>query len=282
MFGTFGFLQWSRHAYLASQASEQRQFVKARIDAAIIYGMGCDEWYHSDRLKPCIFGSGNARHTAVLMGDSIAGQWFPAAADLFSSGDWRLVVLTKSSCPMVDEPYFYPQIGREYTECASWRAAALKEVARLRPDVVLISSLAGYGFSPKQWAVGSAEVMESLSDNAGRVYVLRSTPHLPFNGPDCLAEHARRPEWLKLGPGCSIVVQDKQADLVYKALQQAAASFPNVQTLDMTDVICPNGTCNASHNGVIVFRDSVHMTASFAVSLALWLEQRTQEKLHNL
>jgi hypothetical protein len=37
--------------------------------------------------------------------------------------------------------------------------------------------------------------------------------------------------------------------------------------LDMNDLICPGGTCSAERQGEVVFRDSQHMTGSFAASL---------------
>ena len=271
---SLGFLRWNGKAYWASRTLAQQQFLKAQSDAPIIYGMDCDEWYHSGRLTPCVFGPSDPSHTAVLVGDSIAAQWFPAVAALFVGPDWRLIVLTKSACPMVDEPYFYARIGREYTECASWRAAALKEIERVHPDVVLMSSVAAYDFTAQQWIDGSAKVMQRLSAAAGKVYVLRSTPRMPFNGPDCLAEHLERPAWLEIGPGCKFRSSDEQSDLVYTSLQRAAESFHNVQALDVTDLICPLGICSAERGGVIVFRDSGHMTATFVASLAPDLGRR--------
>ena len=47
---------------------------------------------------------------------------------LFRAPTWRIVVLTKSSCPMVDEDYFYPRIGQIYTVCNEWRDAVLEEL----------------------------------------------------------------------------------------------------------------------------------------------------------
>lgn len=128
----------------------QQRYAKARVDAPIIYAMGCDDWYHSDRVRACVFGPADARHTAVLMGDSVGAQWFPAIAAIFNRPDWRLVVLTKSSCPMVDEPIFYPRIGREYTECATWRNRALQQVAAARPDVVILGSVQTADFTQTQ------------------------------------------------------------------------------------------------------------------------------------
>ena len=264
---SFGFLHWNGKAFWESQSKTQLEFVNAQADAPIIYGMDCDEWYHSDRLTPCVFGPAKSAHTAVLLGDSIAGQWFPTAAALFVGADWRLVVLTKSSCPMVDQPLFYPRIGREYTECGVWRKAALQKIAELKPDVVLMSSASTYAFTQAQWIEGSASVIQKISLVSSHVFVIRATPTLPFDGPDCLARYAARPEWLRFGSGCSAAI-NLSSNQVYAWLRQAAGHFDNVQTVDIGDLVCQGGICSAKRDGMVVFRDSQHMTASFAASLA--------------
>lgn len=271
-------LRWNVHADKEMHSPAVARYIMAHGDAPIIYRMGCDDWYHSDRVKVCAFGSADARHTAVLIGDSHAGQWFPAAQEVFDRPGWRLVVLTKSACPMVDEPFFYPRIGREYKVCASWRRQALREVAALKPDVVLMTS-ASYRFSREQWVDGTADVLRSLSPAAGHVYILRDTPSLPFDGPGCLAEHLGRPAWLGLRDTCSAPAANVFASKVYRWIASAAKRFPNVTVLDMDGSICPDGRCRAEMKGMVVFRDSQHMTASFAASLGSALAAKLDKEV---
>lgn len=271
-----GSVQWFAYAADMAHRPEQQRIALSRGDAPIIYPMGCDDWYNSDRIKPCTFGDEHAEHTALLLGDSIAGQWVPALTELFVRPGWRLVVLTKSSCPMVDHPYFYSRIGRIYTECDTWRRSLLNTVGLLKPDVVFISSSDSPSFTDEQWRVGSWHVMQPLSKVAGQVYVLRATPHLPFDGPDCLAEHALRPKWLRGDHDCSAVLDDARSGHIYDQLRQAASGFDNVHVVDMDDAICPGEICRANKGDEIIFRDSQHMTATFAASLAKTLSGKLQ------
>lgn len=266
-------LRWYATADTRMHSPTFQRYARAHGDAPIIYAMGCDDWYHSDRVHVCAFGAANAPHTAVLMGDSHAGQWFPAVAAAFERPGWRLLVLTKSSCPMVDAPIFYARIGREYTECATWRKAALAEVAALRPDVLLLGSTQ-YDFSENQWIEGTRRVLKVVSPAAGRVYLLRDTPHLPFDGPDCLAEHAGRPAWLARASTCSAPADDAMADRVAQWLDRATASFTNVRMLDLGPLVCPGRECRAEQQGLVVFRDAQHLTGSFAASLGPALAQK--------
>jgi peptidoglycan/LPS O-acetylase OafA/YrhL len=271
-------IRWYNQASEQLRSPEQQRYARAHGDAPVIYGMGCDDWYHSDRVLTCMFGPTNATHTAVLLGDSIAGQWFPAVAKVFDKPGWRLLVMTKSSCPMVDEPFFYPRIGREYTECSTWRRRSLEQIAAIKPDVVLLGTVSTDDFTQAQWVDGTTKVLEAITASSGHIYVLRATPHLPFDGPDCLAEHSGRPAWLGFGRACSASSTDEHADLVYQWLQQASRHFDNVKTVDMNDLVCPNGTCVAEQNGQIAFRDSQHMTATFAASLGPALGDRLDLK----
>ncbi len=268
-------LHWYNQATDLERSPQYQRFASAHADAPVIYRMGCDDWYFSDELRICGFGAKDASHTAVLLGDSIAGQWFPAIARVYDRPDWRLMVITKSSCPMVDEPIFYQRIGRMYVECATWRQRAVKYLAAIKPEAVIMGSVSTYAYTAQQWVEGTNRVLAPLATASGHVYVLRSTPHLPFSGPDCLASHQGRPRWLALLGACSAPAGHNN-EAVYGWLQQASRPYPNVSVIDLNDSICPGGICEARRNGVIVFRDAQHMTANFAGSLSQVLASKLE------
>lgn len=255
---------------------QQKRYLVARYDLPVIYAMGCDDWFHSAGVRICAFGAKDARHTAVLMGDSVGAQWFPAVAGVFDKPGWRLLVLTKSSCPMVDEPLFYPRIGREYVECAAWRRSALQALTVLKPDVVILGSTSTYGFSKKQWLDGTARVLNVISSSAGHIYLLRATPEMPFDGPACLADRSWLPGFLARQNPCHAPAFSQQNTNVYGWLQQVAHRYGNVTTIDMDDLVCPGGECDAERQGMVVFRDTQHLTATFVQSLTPALADRLQ------
>src|SRR5207244_630513 len=151
----------------------------------------------------CLYGDVGAPHTAVVLGDSIGMQWFPAFQDIFARPGWRLIALTKSSCPMVDQEYFSERLGVVYRECTQWRAAVLGMLARMRPDARFLS-------------------------------------------PECRGA---------VDPGLAVFTS---------YLRQAVQSAPNAALLDLTDLACPAGSCEArAASGLVVFRDNQHLTATF-------------------
>lgn len=266
-------LRWHNHATDRLKDPDQVPFQAIRYDAPAIYTMPCDDWYYSAEVKPCVFGSENAPHTAIAMGDSIGLQWFPAFADIFGSPDWRLIVLTKSSCAMVDAPYFYPRLGRYFTECSQWRQDALSFVARIKPDIVILGSSEGYDYTREDWLNGTTSVLESIADFSTRIVILRPTPVLPFDGPSCLAPRSWLHASLFGGSRCVAPAYNPRSDAIFASLQRAASRFSNVAVVDMTDAVCPSGVCHAELDGRIVFRDSRHLSAKFAESLSGTLRQ---------
>lgn len=259
----------------------QRRYSAAQWNSPIIYGKGCDDWYHSAKLVVCSFGPVDAAHTAVALGDSVALQWFPAIRKIFSRPGWRLKVITKSACPMVAKPIFYPRIGREYTECSKWRKRALKRIATINPDIVIVGSAYDYHYSKQQWISGTRAILKQLSADAQRVYLMRPTPILPFNGLACLAPRSWLYRWLKAAK-CTSPAHSPRFNRVYAWLQDAARPFPDVKLIDMTGAVCPHDQCRAQINGMIVFRDNQHMTATFAKSLAPELAKRLAPGLRTI
>ncbi len=266
-------LRWHTAAQARMKEPTQLRFVAAHFDAPVIYRMDCDDWYHSSRVQICAFGDPHAKHTAVAVGDSVALQWFPAYARVFDKPDWRLLVITKSSCPMVDVPIFYPRIGREYTECSQWRSATLHKIAALKPDIVIMGSTFTYDYTQSQWINGTKRVLNELAPAAGELYVMRSSPTLPFDGPACVAPRSWLYAAIKGPTLCTTAAHTIQGDNVFSWLRTAASGFHNVHLVDMTSAICPDATCRAEIDGEVVFRDDQHMTATFAASLAPELAQ---------
>lgn len=267
LFANVGAIRWYDSVSAWLDAPAQQQLTAAREDAPSIYRMGCDTWYHSARVNVCGFGKSDARHTAVLMGDSVGAQWFPALHRAFDKQGWRLLVITKSSCPMVDARMFYPLIGREYSVCDTWRRRALAYVRTIKPDVLLLGSTAIYPFSRTQWINGTRDVLDHVVPYAGQIDMIRSTPHLEFDGPGCLLQH----RWLRqlhLGTTCESSAKNGVNSRVWRWIGKAVSGFPNVRMLDMNRYVCPRGSCSARQHGIVVFRDSQHITATFARSLA--------------
>jgi peptidoglycan/LPS O-acetylase OafA/YrhL len=258
-------LAWSALAGGASRGPEQRRFTEAGDDLPAVYASGCHADFYAVEADGCVSGAARATRTAVLLGDSHAAQWHPALDTLARAHGWRLVSLTKSDCPAVDVPVYSAFVGRTYTECAAWRGSALDAVARLRPDLVVVTSEAE-GIGAAAWTDGMPRVLADLSATARRVVLLRDTPVAPFDVPTCLARNAWRPLALASG-SCAFASGGQGAD-VWEAQRRAAAPFENVVAVDLTGLVCPGGACRPEQAGRITYRDAHHLTAGYVRALA--------------
>lgn len=271
----YAFQCWHANANAWKVAeAEKSRYLAARWDLPRVYAHDCDDWYRSDDLKICRFGNPEGMRTAVIMGDSVGLHWFPAVERIFSGPDWALLVITKSSCPMVDEPIYYPRIKREFTECASWRDKAAKEVAAIRPDVLLLGSSNGYDFDEVQWTAGTRRLLEKLSPAAQQVYLIRATPVLPFDGINCLTGQGGATDGS--ATACEAVWNDRDSLQTWSWIGTAAKTFNNVRLLDMNDAVCPHQCCLAERDGIVTYRDKLHITASYAASLAESVAERME------
>lgn len=267
------FLRWHENAQAwLSVEAEKNRYLAVRWDLPRLYAHGCDDWYHSADLKICRFGAAEGKRTAVIMGDSIGLHWFPALDTLFSAKDWNLLVITKSSCPMVDEPVFNSRIQRTFTECAVWRQKAMEAVTALRPDMVLLGSSIGYGLEANQWREGTRRLLEQLASATQRLYVIRATPTLPFDGPECLA--ARTDIATTTSAACTADWDGQANEQVWGWISEGAHAIGNVELLDLNDLVCPDRHCAAERDGVVVYRDKLHITASYSASLSEAVGQR--------
>jgi len=240
-----------------------------RVDAPLIYSAGfdCDTGHFSAELKPCVAGDSDARHTAVLLGDSIGAQWVSLLPELFPAPEWQLTVLTKSACAIVDEEYYYDKAGGTYDVCTQWRNAALDYLTELQPDVVFVGSSSGYEFTESQWIDGTERVLDQLSAAAGNVIVIPGTPTLSFDGPSCLQEPYRFSSRISDSEReCEEAMTSLRHEKVAKYLTVAAKEFSRVTLLNLNELVCPQRRCAAQRlDGLVVFRDQQHLTNSFVL-----------------
>ena len=247
------------------------------ISAPDIYTRGCDTWYNSAELTPCIDAPpGEPVGTAIVMGDSIGLSWHPALAAAAKRAGWKLIVHTKSACPMADLPYYYERLRRTYTECEQWRASAVADVASVKPDLVILGSSGAYPFSSEEWTAGTQRFLEMLRPSAQRIVVLAPTPMLPFDGPACVVDAMRAGNGEFDALACRAELKSLARNDVIAALEAAATAVPGATVVNLNDLICPDGWCSAWRNEMPVFRDTAHLNGRFAEHLAEPVAQRLE------
>jgi hypothetical protein len=118
--------------------------------------------------------------------------------------------------------------------------------------------------TPEIWERGLRRTYSRLTGAGIRTIVIRGTPRTWFDVPSCLS---RRAAGLPFARPC---VYDRNAALspVAVAAQNRAARGLPVSFIDINDQICPAARCSSVKNGIVVFTDDNHLTASFSRHLA--------------
>ena len=254
---------WQVKAIAWANTSDQVPYQQVRSELPVPYERGCDDWVNSAKVKICNFGVTDAENVAVLFGDSIAVQWFAGLAIPLTLDNWQFYVITKSACPIVDEPIFYSRIGQEYKICEEWRNAAIEQLQEINPDILFVGSASDYAYTPGQWQEGTQRIVEQLADSADRVYLIPGTYRLPFDAPSCLARKDWQPAFIASLSECSAQGKAPADAVVIEALTQAAREYPNVGVLDLNPIVCPDNHCEARREGNIVYRDFQHVSNDF-------------------
>jgi len=196
---------------------------------------------------------------------------------IFDEEDWQVQVITKSACAIVDVPYHYQKVGGRYYACEKWRKSALGYIASLSPDAVLIGSSIEYKFSEEEWEQGTLRILESLSAAARDVYVIAGTPRLGVDGPGCASRNAQG--GVPVPGSCASPLHEERPYRVRESLQRAVNVIGNAHLIRVDDIVCPGRDCRAvDSHGVVVFRDSTHLTDSFVRSVS---DQLADQFLHH-
>ncbi len=252
----------------------------ARKDIPSSYREGCHVQDNpSPKAVGCVYGDPAGEYTVALVGDSHAAQWVPTLQAIAEQRGWRLLVYTKSSCPLVDATVAVGKDDRPYTGCTGWNADVQRIMAAERPDLVLTSSTAyrvTEGGTVLDPARSDATMLEGFRSAWSRlvaegavVVAIADTPRPGFDMADCVSANE--------GSLRSCAVPRTTAmSLAGQAVTEAAAGQNAVHLVDLGDFICPDTTCAPVIGRVLVYRDEHHITATYARTLAHAMEVRLE------
>jgi hypothetical protein len=112
----------------------------AKIDRSIpiTYSDGCHLGFGKTwPLHDCAYGDLASKTEIILAGDSHAAQWFPALVKIATERKWKLVNLTKSSCPATTLET--QRSGKFDASCAIWQVKLITKINEDKPKFVIFS-----------------------------------------------------------------------------------------------------------------------------------------------
>jgi peptidoglycan/LPS O-acetylase OafA/YrhL len=214
---------------------------------------------------PCTFGDRNAVRTLAVMGDSHVNSWIPAYDAFGKANGWKVIEYAKAACP----PGVYPNdvdplTNRLYTQCNTWRTKVFNRIQQIRPAYVLVTSeLRTLDIETS----GMLETIHMLQAAGSKVIYQEDTPNPLKVGsvPDCLATHTRNIQ------ACALdrkLPSTRLEGMIQRRVEVSAVSSAGAKLIDPTDWYCSATTCPPVIDGIVVYSDNTHTTATYTTWLA--------------
>ncbi|MFD8786359.1 acyltransferase family protein [Kitasatospora sp. NPDC059599] len=230
-------------------------------------GKGCEIPLNADSSPRCLFGAEDSPDRIVLLGDSHAGQWISAALALAEQRHWALEVLVKPGCPLATLTVRNNVLGRTFDECDRWRENTLTRLTSgPTPRLVLMAGLNRYG-SQEERTEGWTRTLDRLTALGAPLAYLGDTPMPGKDIPTCLAASDGRSD--------ACFFPRETAFEPDPLLDGGLAARYGVRTLDLGPLLCPGAgpSCPAVLEGVVLYRDTGHITDTLARVLAPRLDK---------
>jgi hypothetical protein len=218
----------------------------------------------------CTWGDPEGATTVVVVGDSKIMQYYTPLNSIAQQQGWKIVSLTKSACGFHDG--MQVDGTHPYTACAAWNTAVLADILEMQPDVVITAERAETALvDPSDVDSGTVEEMVgamvrqwSRVTDAGIPMVVIADNPSPVPGTsvyECVADNDGDLS------ACTFDRAEGAARSGAAAQLPAAEQVPGVRVVDIRDSICPGDTCVPVIGNVFVYRQTSHITDTYAESL---------------
>jgi SGNH domain (fused to AT3 domains)/Bacterial TSP3 repeat len=223
------------------------------------------------------FGPADGRKVVLLIGDSHAVHWFNALLPIAERKGWKLITMTKSSCPIADVSNY--RNGKPYLDCPVWRRRAFAQVRKIHPDLVIASTLDSYLMrnpvtgrpttDPALWKAGMTRSLKALKAGSKQVVLLGDVFEWGKGAIACLKAHRndvaaceRRPH----GP-------ESKRGQVKDRIGREAAAVAGAKFRATRRLTCPDDPCPLIVEDYLVTRDGGHLTSTYATLLSRGLQK---------
>jgi peptidoglycan/LPS O-acetylase OafA/YrhL len=207
----------------------------------------------------------------VAVGDSHSNTLLGVYEQIALAHGWRIDIAGRAACHWTDTPR--DQHNRALARrCENWNAAVDRYVATTPLDGILVtnSSKAEYTVAPGEdvadaRARGYASAWAERANPATPVIAIRDNPVFGSAALECVlsADDVAAGECTR--PRDTVILDD--------GLSDAVALDPYAHLIDLNHFMCDEETCSMVVGGVITTRDGAHLTATYARSLAPYLDR---------
>ena len=222
----------------------------------------CIRYFLEVKQPECLGGDTSSPTTVALVGDSNAAMWAGPFRQIAEERHWRLEILTKSGCPLLDLPIVSRDLRRDYTECVTWRDQILDRLQADPPKLIVVSMWRLYGsfvgVEPfdKRWTDSVTRMVAKLRATGARVLLMGAIPDPQSQVPTCVSDH------LDDTTACA-AERSAAVDQAGVAAEAAAAAAGGGQYADLTDLFCTTETCPVIVGNTLMYLDRSHVTPEY-------------------
>lgn len=198
--------------------------------------------------------TGEPARTLVVVGDSHAEQWLGAIEPMAREQNWKVVSLLLGGCTY--------SVGFEggFTACNEFNAAATEYIQELHPDAVFTVATRAHPEDPQDTVVsGLANAANLLLREGIPLVGIRDNPRFTFNMMECVELNGE--DSSTCNPPRSKTISSVPP---FDKLRMAA---PEINLMDVTDLICLPDTCPAVIGNTRVYLDGNHLTETYVASM---------------
>jgi peptidoglycan/LPS O-acetylase OafA/YrhL len=221
----------------------------------------------------CVYGDPRGARTMVLFGDSHVSMWEPALNLVGKRRGWKIYVIAKSACPDAEVRLRNHDLNRDFTECTAWRTAAIAAIVAIKPNLLVMSSNGLDGVllegehdlhgsaADHDWQEGLEATLRQVTPAAGRTVIIGDIPSLGQSAPECVAAHIDDVQ------ACA-APRTPAVPVSHDVAEQAAASTEHAGYVNVTNWLCGTTECPAVIDGIVVYYNQYHVSATYAEHLA--------------
>lgn len=231
------------------------------------YTIGCNQEGQGVEAKTCSFGDLNAKKDIVLVGSSHATQWLPVLDRIGKKNEFKIINMTKSSCPL-------GILNTSDESCREWNKQAISKIKILKPYAIITNSSKTSSENNEFTPESFVDSWRSLVDSDIQVIGIRDNPRFSYNIPDCVYKSKRLSNLS--APTCS--VSRRKALLSSNPADKHASIIENI---DLSDMFCTSDICPAYFDDKLIYRDSNHLNVEYTYFIQDELERQLLEIINS-
>lgn len=206
----------------------------------------------------------NSELDILLIGNSHMEQMYQPFSDLAATYSWSVTNLVGQACPFGESPG--PSWDEDF-DCSNKFIGAREYVDQVEPDVVVVHGSFVNLDRTEVVLPGVADALADWSERGIHVVMIRDNPRFDYNPTTCALDN-----------GADSRACQSDADMFYPADSGwDELRGDRIYPIDLTDTLCPDGTCQPIVGNMYVWIDEHHVTKTYMTTVAPALEAKLKE-----